>query len=311
MRDPLPLTPLQQGMLAHSLQHPGSGCDIEQMVCTLRENLDAARFRAAWERAAQRHDSLRLNFDCSGDEPVQVIQESFPLTWEERDISEEEFPAFLHTDRFTGFDPAVAPLMRFTLLRLADDDWRLVWTFHHLLIDGRSIVRVLHEAFSDYNDHACGALLQGTSPRQFLHWQSSIAHSESLPFWKEHLRDIHGPSAIVINDLGTLTPQSAQAEADHCLCAETTAALRTLAEKSNVTQNTLIQAAWALLISRYTGEESVIFGATRACRHTAVARASSPGSPLGQDAQATAVGLFINTLPVAANCTGDLPSLLQ
>src|SRR5688572_21074477 len=143
----LPLTPLQHGMLYHWLQNPQSGTDIEQMVCTLHERIDSARLRAAWERAARRHDALRLCCDWSGTEPVQQIAQCITLPWEERDVTPAEIPSFLHADRFAGFDLSAAPLMRFTMLHLAEDDWKLVWTFHHLLLDGRSITRVLHEVF--------------------------------------------------------------------------------------------------------------------------------------------------------------------
>jgi len=285
----LPLTPLQQGMLAHALQSPNSGCDIEQMVCTLPENVDAARLRTAWERAVSRHESLRVRFDWSAAEPRQFVAETIELPWYEMAITAEEFPAFLHTDRFTAFDLRAAPLMRFTLLRLAENDFRLVWTFHHLILDGRSIVTLLNEVFTDY-DSGSAVPAEYSS---IVYRPSPIADST---FWKSQLRGIHGPSPVIIENLGTLTPHPAQDEADHFLSTETTAALRTLAESQNVTLNTMIQAAWALLISRYTGEESVIFGATRACRHGITPAAT---------------GLLINTLPVAAHCNGALPALLQ
>jgi len=316
-----PLSPLQQGMLAHALQSPNSGTDIEQMVCTLPEAIDAQRLQAAWNRAAQRHESLRAHFDWSAAEPVQHIAESIALPWSERAITEEELPVFLHADRFTPFDLSAAPLMRFTLLRLGENDFRLVWTFHHIILDGRSIVTLLHEVFSNYDAlKECGSALCAEQspashsasnyatppPRDLVYRPSSIADST---FWKSHLHGIHGPSPTIIENLGALSPSPAQEEADHFLPAETTTALRALAESENVTLNTLVQAAWSLLISRYTGEESVIFGATKSCRH-AVAGASSPHSQSrGQDAPAT--GLFISTLPVAAHCTGDLRTLLR
>ena len=288
-------------MLYHWLQNPQSGTDIEQMVCTLREDLDPVRLQAAWERAAQRHDALRLYCDWSSAEPVQHLAESILLPWEVRAIEESDLPAFLHADRFKGFDPGTAPLMRFAALRLSANDWRLVWTFHHLLIDGRSITRLLHEVFDDYDDSEHGAVGPAASLSSYLTWRSTLDHSASLPFWKEHLRGVHGPSAIVIDNLGTLATTPAREEADHFVSAETTVSLLALAETGGITLNTVVQGVWALLISRYTGEESVIFGATRACRHTAC------------EGAADLPGLLINTVPVHTMVAGDeqLVSWLQ
>ncbi len=295
------MTPLQEGMVAHALQHPESGCNIEQLVCTLRESLDPARLRAAWESATRRHESLRLRFDWSGREPRQFVGDNIAFPWTAGALREDELPDFLHADRFTPFDLSAAPLMRFTLLRISANDWRLIWTFHHLLLDGRSIVRVVHEVFADYDGGSAVSTGACVPLRDFASRHTSIDHTESLPFWKEHLRGIHAPNAVVIGNLGILAPGPEQREADHFLSLDSTAALRVLAEKSGVTQNTLIQAAWALLISRYTGEESVIFGATRACRHSA------------GEAAADITGMFINTVPVTAHTAGDQPlmSLLQ
>ncbi len=294
--DSFPLTPLQQGMLAHALQHSGSGCDVEQMVCTLPERVDAVRLRAAWERAARRHAAMRLSFDWPADGPQQFIAENITLPWTERTIPAAEIPAFLHADRYTAFDPGTAPLMRFALLRAAENDYRLVWTFHHLLLDGRSIVKVLHEVFADYDGAEPAPATAGTEALgRYLEWQESSGHEASGAFWKSHLAGIHGPGPVVIGNLGALTPQPAQDEAGHVLSAASTAALERLAENSSVTLNTLVQAAWALLISRYTGEDAVIFGATRACRHVPF------------DGARDITGLLINTVPLATVIAGESP----
>lgn len=290
----LPLTPLQQGMLSHWLQHPRSGADIEQMVCTLPESVDASRLRAAWERALQRHDALRLVFDWTGESPCQRVAHQADLPWQEKSIQADELPAFLHEDRFAGFNPGEPPLMRLTLLKLSETNWRLVWTFHHLLLDGRSITRVLQEVFADYDGSV--AAPQSSAPLQpWLDWQASVDHDASLGFWKDHLKGVHGAPAPVIDHLGTLTELSRQAEADHWLTEEQTSNLNGLAQSAGVTLNTLIQGAWALLISRYTGEESIVFGATRACRYIDYPDAES------------LCGLLINTVPVHTTVSGDQP----
>ncbi|HEX2747933.1 MAG TPA: condensation domain-containing protein, partial [Verrucomicrobiales bacterium] len=295
--DSLPLTPLQQGMLSHWLQHPHSGADVEQMICTLPEKLDVSRLRAAWENAVARHPALRVSYDWSGEVPVQTVKPHITLRWEERDFrghSKEDFTAFLHTDRYANFGLGTAPLMRLTLLCMAEDDWRLVWTFHHLLLDGRSITRILHEVFSDYEGAPCHDGGEDRLPA-YLTWQAALDHSKSEAFWKAHLAGSYGPSAVVIDGLGLPAAASAQSEEDLRLTPETTVSLQALAQRAGVTMNTLVQGAWALLISRYNGEEKVIFGATRACRHVPC-----------DDAE-NLVGLLINTVPFQTEVPGDQP----
>jgi amino acid adenylation domain-containing protein/non-ribosomal peptide synthase protein (TIGR01720 family) len=284
-------------MLYHWLQNPQSGADVEQMVCTLAEKIDAARLRAAWERAVARHAALRIRFEWSVAEPVQSIAPHLNLRWQELDYREkdaEAFQNFLHADRFAGFDLSIAPLMRCTLICVTEHEWRLVWTFHHLVLDGRSITRILHEVFSDYDGTPSQERAAGSLP-DYLTWQAGLEHSGSETFWKSHLAGAHGPSPTVIENLGQLSAASAQAEEDHSLTKEVTYNLESLADGAVVTLSTLVQAAWALYISRSTGEENVIFGATRACRHV-----DCPGAK-------DLPGLLINTVPFHTAVPGDQP----
>lgn len=166
----IPLTPLQQGMYFTWLQDPAAGIDIEQMVCTLPEAIDAPRLRAAWETLTATHEILRTTFTAE----AATIRPTLPTPWQELDLSPSTFDvqrstlnvstspafpdsppdslsAFLEKDRTTPFDLPTGPLQRLTLLRHSPEDYRLIWTFHHILIDGRAITALLREVFTLYD----------------------------------------------------------------------------------------------------------------------------------------------------------------
>jgi NRPS condensation-like uncharacterized protein len=173
--DSYPLTPLQQGMLAQQLRAPapGGGVDVEQLVCTLPERIDAGAMRAAWQTVVDRHDVLRSAFEWEGlDAPRQRVHThvELPLAVEDwRDVPDSQREArladWLRDDRRRGVALAGAPLLRLTLLSFGDEDHRLVWTFHHAILDGRCFPMVLREAFDAYEAALRGEPAPAPVPR--------------------------------------------------------------------------------------------------------------------------------------------------
>src|SRR5689334_7652938 len=140
------LSPMQQGMLFHSLAAPNSGIYLQQLCCRLRETLNVPMFMRAWDRVVERHAILRTSFSTDDqDGPQQQVHNAVNLSFEQHDYralekqdQTQKLDDYLQTDRRRGFDFNVAPLMRFALFRLEEDNYYLVWTFHHALMDGRS-----------------------------------------------------------------------------------------------------------------------------------------------------------------------------
>src|SRR5438093_5476112 len=162
------LSPLQEGMLFHSLHSPGSGIYIEQACCRLRGDLRVGALKEAWRGVVDRHPALRISIVTEGlDRPLQIVRRGVRPAWREEDwrgIGREEqgdrLASLLREDRSRGFDLSAAPLVRFTLVRLGEAEWELVWTFHHLLLDGWSASMVLNEAVARY-----ASLVRGREPR--------------------------------------------------------------------------------------------------------------------------------------------------
>ncbi|MBZ5723521.1 MAG: amino acid adenylation domain-containing protein [Acidobacteriia bacterium] len=297
--DRYPVSPLQHGMLFQHLTAPQSGVDIEQMVCTLRETLEPSLLRRAWEHVVSRHPVLRTAFQFQADgDPVQIVSREVALPWQEHDwrtvppdLRADRLAAFLSEDRHRGFNMSEAPLLRLTLVRVEEAEYRLVWTFHHALLDGRSFPLVLQEVFALYESSLTGQELDLPRPRpyrDYIEWLQSQDPSSAEAYWRRQLRGFSVATPLVVDKpSGAHSPAlDRQGDDSVVLSAAATTALNELARGNGVTLNTVVQGAWALLLSRYSGEEDVAYGVVRACRKSSV------------DGADDMVGLFINTLPM-------------
>lgn len=288
-----PLSPMQKGMVFHSVSAPGSDVYVEQLDCALHGNVDLAAFRLAWETTLQRHAPLRTAFAWAGlAEPLQVAgpRVRLPLEildWRSVTGPGEQLAALRRDERARGFDLARAPLMRLKLISLADESHHLVWTWHHAILDAWSVPIVLEEVFATYAA-ACDGRPPELAPvrpyRDFIAWQQSRGTSEAEQFWRGQLVGFSTPTPLGIGrDAGEGNGGYSLEIVD--VSTEEIAGLRAAARTHGVTLNTMVQGAWALLLARYGGQKEVLFG-------TAVA-----GRPPELDGVETMVGLFINTLP--------------
>src|SRR6185312_15450899 len=183
--DSYQLSPMQQGMLFHAVSEHAAGVDIEQIVITLHESLDLETFGHAWRDVIQRHPILRTRLRWQDvPEPCQEVLAHAEMTstvvdWRnlEPGTAEQGFDAHLAADRRRDFDLSQAPLMRLFVAQLPDDEWRILWTFHHALLDGRSFAVVLRELFRLYDAALCGqavALPPARPFREYIAWRQSL-----------------------------------------------------------------------------------------------------------------------------------------
>jgi surfactin family lipopeptide synthetase C len=314
IEDSYPLSPMQQGMLFHSLYAPKSGVDIEQIVCTLRENLNVLAFEQTWQRVIERHPVLRTSFRWQGlEQPLQEVHRYIKCPLEQQDwrsLSRQEqearLSAYLRADRRRGFELTEAPLMRLALFWRAEAGYQFVWTFHHALLDGRSFPIVLKEVFAFYEAFCQGQTLELEPPRpyrDYIDWLQQQDLSQLELFWRRQLKGFTTPTPLTV-DRPPAKLSDDHNGADHGLqqielSAALTSTLQSLAQQHHLTLNTLVQGAWVLLLSRYSGETDVVFGATRACRRSAL-------EGIGTESM---VGLFINTLPMRVRVPSDMPVL--
>jgi amino acid adenylation domain-containing protein len=301
IEDAYPLSPMQEGMLFHSLLAPESGIYITQVSCRLRD-LDASIFAQVWQQLIDRQAVLRTAFVWKNlEKPLQVVGRHVGLPLEQQDWRElpssaqaERFEAYLEADRKAGFNLMKAPVMRLALFQTSERDYEFLWSNHHILLDGWSVSLLLSDFRNLYkavlrNENHCAE--RRRRYRDYIGWLQQQDLGQAEAFWRRTLKGFAEPTRLGL-ELKSINaelqpPQSQNYEEQHLNLSEsTTAGLQKLGREQQVTLNTVMQGAWALLLSRYSGSEDVVFGATVSGR---------PASLAGVEEM---VGLFINTLPV-------------
>ncbi|MEU9291696.1 amino acid adenylation domain-containing protein, partial [Streptomyces sp. NPDC048275] len=301
--DVLPLSPLQEGLFFHN-QFDTAALDHynAQLVLALEGTLDAEALRAAADTVLARHAVLRSGFRQVGNgRAVAVVAETVTAPWHEADLThlgegeerEATWLRLLDEERWTRFDLSAPPLIRFTLARLAADQWRLVLTNHHIVLDGWSLPLVVRDLLAAYAERTAGADTAGSPPRvrpyrDHLGWLAGRDHDAAIEAWSTALAGVDEPTRLGTDRPGAGAESAAQQRIRFALPEDTARALTRAARSHGVTPNTLVQATWAMLLGRLTGRDDVVFGVTAAGR---------PAELTGAD---TMVGLFVNTLPLRA-----------
>jgi amino acid adenylation domain-containing protein len=308
MEDVYPTSPMQRSMLFFAQLAPEAGVYLDQAMYTLRGDLDAGAFRRAWQAVVARHEALRTGFRWEGlEEPLQAVERQPELPWQEedwRDLPSEEqrqrLAAWLAADRRRGFDLCRAPLLRLTLLCTGEAVHKVVWTFHHIVLDGWSVARVLSEVSALYRVFAQGgeARLELSRPYgNYIRWLRAQDPAAGQALWTQTLKGFTAPTPLPFRPGAPAAGESPHLEIAVRLGERPTGRLQSLARQHRLTLNTLVQGAWALMLHRYSGEPDVVFGATVSGR---------PPELVGVESM---VGLFINTLPVRARINAGTPLL--
>ena len=306
IEDIYPLSPLQQGMLFHTLYAPESEVYFEQLSCALRGALDKDALRRAWQSVIDRHTILRTAFFWERREkPLQVVRRKIILPWQQQDWrgletleQQERFKAYLEADRSLGFDFSKAPLMRLILIQLTEDTYYLVWSHHHILLDGWSVSLVMKEVFALYEAFSQGKeiKLETSHPyRNYIAWLLKQDMLKAESFWRQTLKGFRAPTPLAFDSPRARLRDEKESfdEQEMSMPAQWTEQLKALAKRHRLTLNTFVQGAWALLLGCYSGEQDVLFGSVVS------------GRPAALEGVETTVGLFINTLPVRAQISPE------
>lgn len=312
IEDSYVVTPMQEAMLFQSLFAPEAGMYIRQMVYSLRESVNLSALKRAWQTVVQRHGIVRTRLRWENLEiPIQEVLREVEVPFDSQDWrgashaeQERRLEEYLALDRRQGFSLTEAPLMRLSLLRFGTADYRLIWTFHHVISDGRSDVLVSKEVFAHYEAFCEGRDLQlpeAPSYRNYGAWLRQQDTDRQESFWRRTLSGFNTPTHIAARTTSEdeNNRDNGRAEKSLRLSLSLTAALQSLAQEHALTLNTLLQGVWALLLSRYTGEDEVVFGVVKAGRRSALAV---------RDAESV-VGPFMNTLPMRVRVAPEMSVL--
>lgn len=297
--DCFPLAPLQAGILHHSLGTANRGLYVNQLHIELGAGLNIGALRAAWEAALIRHPILRTAF-VTGliEQPHQVVLRQVELPWVELDwknSADSEISAavenVLAEDLQHGFATDQAPLLRLTLIH-RPQGYSLIWTRHHLLLDGWCTASLLQEILSDYSDRIranCRYVheyVRRQPYRNFIAWLNQREANADEIFWRKQLGGLEGPSLLQSQAPKPAVTGHAHERLQAVLSIGSSQALDNLARQHGLTLNSLVQAAWGLVLSRHLRRAEVVFG---------IVVAGRPPELEGADAM---MGLFINTLPL-------------
>lgn len=298
VEDIYPLAPMQEGLLMHTLLEPGSGIYMMQYCYSVESEIDPVRFTQAWQGVAQRHDVLRTTFSWTiGERMLQIVRKHARPDiqlhdWRHVAAAEHEarLREMLAEERRQGFDLQGAVPMRLRLIQLGERTFGFVLSNHHILLDAWCRSLLVDEFFELY-----AALAQGREARlpaasryaDFITWlhHQDLAASEGV--WREHLAGFEQPTGLPFD-------QQPVKDAGHSSIGDLHARLdphqgrhlRELAQRHQLTVNTFVQAAWALVLHRYSGSRDVIYGVTVA------------GRPVDMPDMQRTVGLFINSIPL-------------
>ncbi|WP_411083389.1 amino acid adenylation domain-containing protein [Streptomyces sp. cmx-18-6] len=293
----LPLTPLQHGLAYHALTEDVTGPDVYvvQLELELTGPLDPARLRRAARAVVDRHANLRAGFRRLGTgRLVQYTSAEAAPRWTEHDLREHpaDLAALVADDRARPFDPDRPPLLRFTLIRTSEDQWRLLFTSHHLLLDGWSAPLLLTDLFDAY---AGRQPVQRRPFADYAHWLATRDRPSAEAAWRGALAGTTEPTLTAPASAAAPPTALIPEETGTVLDADLTSALQRYARAEGTTLNTVVQAGWGLVLARLTGRDDVVFGS------------AVSGRPAELDGVEGMLGLFVNTLPTRVRIRPDLP----
>ncbi|MFA4949166.1 MAG: amino acid adenylation domain-containing protein, partial [Candidatus Krumholzibacteriia bacterium] len=306
--DSYPLSPLQEGMLFNALFAPHSGVDISQIICRMHHSLDAPAFERAWSAVVVRHAILRTAIRWEGLEvPLQDVYDEVDLEFVVHNLTglppteqSARFEAYLDADRHRGFDISKAPLIRIAVFLLSEAENIFVWPLHHMILDGVSVAAILKEVFAIYEASLEGRSVEFETPppyRTYIDWLQKQDAGAAEKFWRELLKGFATPVSLSIaHDPQKLSKaKQSYGKKEIILAPAVKAVLKPFAKENGCTLYTCFQAAWSIILGRYTGAKDVVFASVRGCRGVPIPGADS------------IIGMFINTLPVRARIDEGMP----
>ncbi|MDE1476885.1 amino acid adenylation domain-containing protein [Xenorhabdus bovienii] len=299
VEDAYPLSPMQQGILFHSLYAEEPGAYYVTLRCTLNGKMNQTLFQQAWREVIQRHPALRTAI-IAGERPLQVVLREAELDFHFIDwhtFPEEEQRVRLGElaleDRKQTVNFTHPSLMRIWLVKLAEGRYHLIWGSHLIILDGWSVPIVLGDVMNCYQsltENMPVRLEKAGTYREYIAWLNQQDNREAEIWWREQLKGFVTPTQLGrhLHHRGNqVSGQICQEHHQHFRIGIDK--LEQFCQQHRITLNTLVQGVWAELLCRYTGRRDVLFGITVS------------GRPVEIPAIENIAGLFISTLPFRAH----------
>lgn len=298
IEDIYPLSPLQAGFLFHTLYEKRSDAYILQSVYEISEKVDVSLVKEAWNLLLPKYEVFRTGVQWEDlDEPLQYVLDTVELPWVEDDWRQYSYvdqkiklEQYLEEDRKKGFDVSIPPLIRISMIRCDADRYFMLVTRHHIIVDGWCSPIIMGHFLENYAALKVGHVTNNKKPlpyREYINWLSRQDEQQAEHFWRTELEGFYEISRMC--DKKDIDKEGSHSEYQIELPKNQLDLLKELAQSKQVTLNTVVQAAWSIVLSRYSQKEDVLFGITVSGR--------SIDLPGVEDM----VGLFINTLPLRIN----------
>ncbi len=299
-----PLSPMQQGMLFHTIYNPESEEYFEQLTATFTGEINTEAFVKSVNKVIENNSILRTSFAYKNvSKMLQIVHKKVDVPFEMLDWTtvppaeiESKFENLLIEDRKKGFNLSKAPLIRIKLIKIKDNEFKFIWSHHHVLIDGWSLPILLKEVFTHYEmlNKGMDAQLPPKRPyKDYIKWLKTKNKDEAKNFWTGYLKGFQTPTKLHYDNTGVQTGEYKKEKLT--LSEELSVKLINFVKERKITLSTFLQAVLGILLSKYVNEEDVMFGATFSGRSPEL-----PGSE-------TMLGLFINTLPIRAKINPGTP----
>ncbi|HEY0602499.1 MAG TPA: amino acid adenylation domain-containing protein [Herpetosiphonaceae bacterium] len=308
VEDIYPLGVAQEHMVRRYLSHPEPALYLVYKMFIL-ESLNVPAFMRSWQQIIDRHPVLRTSFVWEGvEQPLQVVHATARLRIEQQDWrglspteQQQNLAAYVESIRQAGFDLSIAPQTRMALFQISEESYYFYWSFNYMLQDGWSFPVLVKDFFDHYEANCQGQQLERrpTQPyRAMIEYLEQQDLTEAEAFWRKTLQGITGPTPLVARTPGNRPEFPGTYRRQNMFVpAATNSALRALAQQQQMTLSTLVQGAWALIHSAYTGQDDVVFGYA----------ASGRSAPL-PDIEYM-IGPFNSFLPMRVRVDPDMPLL--
>jgi amino acid adenylation domain-containing protein len=294
-----PLTPVQEGLLFHCLSAPGDRLYVSESSWIFGVEFDAEAFIQAWQTIVNRHSVFRTSFQWQErEQPIQVVQPNLTLNIERQDWRacnqqqiQQRLDEYLTNIHRAGIDLDHAPLMHLALIKLPEDRHQFIFIYHHLLMDGWSegiLFDELEELYDNFHHGHMVTLPDAAPYHEFVEWLQTRDFARTDQFWREYLKGFQRGTAVPGDTNRTPSPDQVPSwDAVQAVVERASSdRLRQFALKNQITVNTLVQAAWGVVLGEFSGDGDVLFGAPVAVR--------PPEAPR----LARTIGLFLNMTPV-------------
>jgi len=298
------LSPMQEGLMYHTLLSDREDIYCEQLSFDLQGDIDIALFEESLNKIIERHEILRTRFVYDGlSKPQQIVLDESKIKIHHEKIldlkaeaQEQYISTYIKHDRERGFNLSEDLLLRMSVIQTAQDSYTIVWCFQHIIMDGWSSGIILDEFFKIYQSlkHQKQLILNSAPAySHYISWIEEQYKKEASAYWYQYLNQYNYLEPI--SRFGKLNEKKAYAECDYFanIDGKITGRLMTLARNNKVTLNTVLNTIWGVLLLRYNNADDVTFGTVVSGRFPEIPQVNEM------------VGLFINTIPVRIECPSE------